>query len=243
MYHRLGFSSGTLLLAMVLAGTAHGKVSEEEAAKLGKELTPFGGETAGNADGTIPKWEPKWLGPVPGIEYGGPGTLRPDPYADEKPLFSITPANYKEYKDRLTEGQIALFERYETFRMDIYPTRRDFDYNPRMVEKVKWNATNTELANGVESLQHWTGSTAFPIPQGPEEVMWNMRSNHCYEAFHTISMGCLPTASAPTMRSTTIQRAPSTTRSIRYRQRKRWPAIGSYGPCRRAWRPRGPRAR
>jgi hypothetical protein len=178
-----------LLLAMVLAGTAHGKVSEEEAAKLGKELTPFGGETAGNADGTIPKWEPKWLGPVPGIEYGGPGTLRPDPYADEKPLFSITPANYKEYKDRLTEGQIALFERYETFRMDIYPTRRDFDYNPRMVEKVKWNATNTELANGVESLQHWTGSTAFPIPQGPEEVMWNMRSNHCYEAFHTIYDG------------------------------------------------------
>ena len=31
-------------------------ISAEEAARLGKDLTPLGGEMAGNADGTIPAW-------------------------------------------------------------------------------------------------------------------------------------------------------------------------------------------
>lgn len=39
-------------------GASHiqAKVSEEEAAKLGNELTPLGGDKSGNADGSIPPW-------------------------------------------------------------------------------------------------------------------------------------------------------------------------------------------
>ncbi len=181
---------GSVLLAALASNIAYAKVSEEEAEKLGKELTPFGGEKAGNEDGTIPEWTGKWLGAPPHVKYEGPGTKLPDPYADEKPLFSITAENVEEHKERLNEAQIAMFERFpETFRMDIYPSHRDFDVNKRIAEKAKWNATNTELTNGVEGLKNWTGGPAFPIPQGPEEVMWNSRTNACHSSYSLIYDG------------------------------------------------------
>jgi len=184
MLRSFNHAAAALLLAALGSGLVQAKVSDEKAARLGKDLTPFGGEAAGNADGTIPEWSGKWKGLPPGLKYDGPGSKRPDPYADEKPLFSITPENYTEYKDRLSEGQIALFERYPIFRMDIYPSHRDFTYNDKIIEKVRWNATNTELSNGVESVKHFTGGTAFPLPQSPEEVMWNTRTNSCTESIH-----------------------------------------------------------
>ena len=42
--------------AMLAAAPAWGAVSPQEAAHLGEDLTPLGGEKAGNADGTIPAW-------------------------------------------------------------------------------------------------------------------------------------------------------------------------------------------
>ena len=43
--------------ALVLSvGGARAAVSEQEAARLGKELTPVGAERAGNKDGSIPEW-------------------------------------------------------------------------------------------------------------------------------------------------------------------------------------------
>ncbi len=176
-----GFTFATACIAVLLSsGLVQAKVSEEEAAQLGKTLTPFGGEIAGNAAGTIPPWSGKWRGVPPGLEYAGPGSKPPDPYADEKPLFSITPDNYQKYRENLSEGQVAMFERYPTFRMDIYPSHRDFAFNQRMAEKAAWNARHTELANGVEALRNYTGGIAFPIPKAPEEVLWNTRSNYCH---------------------------------------------------------------
>ena len=181
---------GSVLLASLASNVAYAKVSEEEAAKLGKELTPFGGEKAGNKDGTIPEWSGKWLGAPDTVDYKGPGTKPPSPYADEKPLFTITAENVGEYKERLNEAQIAMFERYpKTWKMNIYPSHRDFDVNKRMAEKAKWNATHTELANGVESLENYTGGVAFPIPEGPEQVLWNTRANGCYASYHMVYDG------------------------------------------------------
>lgn len=179
-YARSTIVSG-LLAALLGAGTALASVSEEEAARLnGKDLTPFGGEVAGNADGTIPAWSGKWLGVPPGVEYGGPTTKAPSPYAGEKPLFSITPENYREHTEHLSEGQVALFERYPSFRIDVYPSHRDFTYPEDQIKKAAYNARHTVLSNGVESVSNYTGGVAFPIPKGPEEVMWNTRTNTCH---------------------------------------------------------------
>ena len=43
-----------LLALLLVAGPAAAKVTPEEAAKLGGELTPVGAEKGANADGTIP---------------------------------------------------------------------------------------------------------------------------------------------------------------------------------------------
>ena len=146
------------LAALLMAtGLAHAKVSEEEAAKLGTELHPFGAEKGANADGSIPEWNPKWKGLPPGLDYKGPGHTRPDPYEAEEPILIITAQNYQEHKENLGEGQQALFERYPEYRIVVYPTHRDFDVNDLIKERVKWNAVHTEVDNGVETLKHYNG--------------------------------------------------------------------------------------
>ena len=66
------------------AFTATAAVSEQEAAKLGKELTPVGAERAANKEGTIPAWTGGMTTPQAGWK---PGQKRIDPYADDKPLI------------------------------------------------------------------------------------------------------------------------------------------------------------
>lgn len=52
-----------------------------------------------------------------------------DPYANEKPLFTITAENLSQYAERLTEGQKAMFARYpQTFRIPVYTGHRDFRF-------------------------------------------------------------------------------------------------------------------
>jgi len=164
------------VLAMLASG-AQAKVSEEEAARLGADLTPMGAEKAGNADGSIPAWTGSMQGAPAELNYGGDGSPLPDPYADEKPLFSITAANADQYADKLTAGQKALLKlRPDTFRMDVYPSHRDAGYSQIEIDRANWNATRTELANNGESIQNWTGGTSFPIPATGIEVMWNSRT-------------------------------------------------------------------
>lgn len=173
------FIKGTcmsLLLGSLATGAfAYTKIDASEAEKLGKELTPTGAEMKGNADGSIPAWTGKILGVPEGLSYDGSGSPYPDPYASEKPLFSITADNYEDYKDKLSDGMIALFKKFPDYRMDIYPSHRDFRYNEQFEKRSKWNVGNSELVNGIDGLQSMTGGIPFPIPQSGAEVIWNAR--------------------------------------------------------------------
>lgn len=169
-----------LVLALNIVGAAklQAKVSLEEAEKLGGTLTAMGAEPGPNADGSIPAWTGNMLGLPEGLSYAGPGTPYPDPYADDKPLFTITAKNLDEHAGRLSEGQIALFRTYpETFKMHIYPSHRDGRVYERFLERVKFNALNAELINGNDGIKGFTGAVAFPIPQNGAEAMWNGRTN------------------------------------------------------------------
>jgi hypothetical protein len=76
--------AGSLALSLpALAG-----VSEQEASKLGKELTPIGAERAGNADGSIPAWTGGLASVPAGISYKE-GDHHPDPFADDQIKFTI----------------------------------------------------------------------------------------------------------------------------------------------------------
>ena len=86
------------------------KGKPEEAARLGKDLTPMGAEMAGNADGSIPAWNAEGT-PIPDSFVPGSDNYV-DPYAGEKPLYTIDNSNWREYEEFLTEGTKAIFEKY-----------------------------------------------------------------------------------------------------------------------------------
>ncbi|MRI33837.1 DUF1329 domain-containing protein [Endozoicomonas sp. OPT23] len=163
--------AGVMFAAM---GTAHAKVSAEEAAKLGiegTELTPFGAIRAGNAEGTIPAWTPEMKVPD-GFKSGD---RYPDPYADDKPLFTITAENVDKYKDKLTAGQIEMFKTFpETFKMHIYPTHRGTGFSDFAYQSAMKNASRAELAPGGNGIRNAFGGVPFPIPKSGDEAAWNM---------------------------------------------------------------------
>jgi len=167
---------GTLHLCVLMAvvwtavpGSAF--VSSQEAAALKSRLTPVGAERAGNADGTIPAWT-GGLTSAPGYVSGAPRT---DPFAADKPLFSITARNFRDHEDRLPEGAKALFAKHPGYRMDIYPSHRSAAAPDWVYENIFRNATRAHaapegIAYGVEGA---VGGIPFPIPQNGFEAMWN----------------------------------------------------------------------
>ena len=160
-------------LSALIVGSAFAAVSPEEAARLGQDLTPTGAERAGNADGSIPEWNPDGP-PIPADFVPGSDNYI-NPYPDEKPLFSVDINNYKDHLDHLTEGQIAIIEKYgpDGFRMDIYPTHRDYVPPQWITDNTQKNATNANMvADGLKIEGNLPG-VPFPIPQNGLEVMWN----------------------------------------------------------------------
>jgi hypothetical protein len=105
------------------ASSAMAAASAADAAKLGAELTPLGGLKAGNADGSIPAWDGGLTSAAQaGFANFRPGQHHPDPYANDKPLYTVTPANMSQYASKLTEGHKKLLQTYRnTFKMIVYP--------------------------------------------------------------------------------------------------------------------------
>jgi hypothetical protein len=164
------------VLAALLAGLAvpqaQARVPAEKAAELGKRLTCTGAEQAGSPGG-VPAYTGKFKGTWPGVksDHG----FEPGPYAEEKPLFSITPENLAKYADRLTEGEKALFAKYpKVFRMDIYPSHRDFAPGDRVCENTRKNAESAELLHDGKGVSAVGGGLLFPIPQSGLEAIWTI---------------------------------------------------------------------
>ncbi|MFP6848583.1 MAG: DUF1329 domain-containing protein [Pseudomonas sp.] len=163
--------SAAIVLALT-AGSALAAVSPQEAAKLGASLTPFGAEKAGNAAGTIPEWTGGITKAPAG--YTTPGQHHVDPFADDKPLFTITKANLDQYKDHLTPGQIAMFNTYpNSYQMPVYPTRRSGSAPQWVYDNTIKNATTAKLLDGGNGFSDAYGGVPFPIPQNGVEALWN----------------------------------------------------------------------
>jgi len=162
----------TILGLTFVTGNAVAKVTAEQAMKLGQELTPVGAVQAGNNEGSIPEWTGGMTKPP--ADYKGDGTPRIDPFRKEKPLFIINASNYKQYSNKLTQGQHALLERYpDTFNMPIYKTHRTAAAPQWVYDKTRLNATRTELIAGGDGIVNAYGGYPFPIPKDGYEVIWN----------------------------------------------------------------------
>jgi len=128
---------------------------------------------AGNADGSIPPYTgglPQDLSP-PGYAPGD--TMLPDPFADEKPLVTITRQNMEQYKEMLTAVTQELLRRYPSYRVDLYPTHRTVPLAAHQIENARLNALGARTAEGGLALENALPGVAFPIPANGYEAMWN----------------------------------------------------------------------
>jgi hypothetical protein len=160
-----------VMMVVTWAPIIFGAVSAEEAAKLGKTLTHVGAEMDGNKEGTIPPYT-GGLTKAPANYKPGSG-VRPDPFAAEKPLFSINAQNMSQYADRLTDGTKAMMKKYPTFRIDIYKTQRTVAYPDVVIRNTAKNAQRAKTYNGGLSISGARAGVPFPIPKDGYEVMWN----------------------------------------------------------------------
>src|SRR5208282_1375890 len=157
-----GATVAGVLVLLLVGNHALAQVSAQEAAKLKTTLTPLGAEKAGNKEGTIPAWDGGATKVTPGFKNGG---TRPDPYPNEKALFSITSKNMDQYADKLTEATKALLKKYPGFRVDVYPTHRTANAPQWVYDNTFKNATRAKLVNGSAGMEPegaW-GGVPFPI--------------------------------------------------------------------------------
>ncbi|VVQ15714.1 DUF1329 domain-containing protein [Pseudomonas fluorescens] len=155
---------------LVAAQTSWAAISQNDAERLGKDLTPMGAEKAGNKDGTIPVWDGGLSTPPAGFK---PEQGYANPFPNEKPLFVITAQNVEQYKDKLSAGMIEMFKKYPTYRMPIYTTHRTFALPQEVYQNVKVQSTKVNL-DEKGSLQNYAApGIGFPIPKTGIEAMYN----------------------------------------------------------------------
>ncbi len=159
-------------LALLTGGLAQAAVSPDQAARLKTDLTPMGAERAGNADGSIPAWDGGYTQVPAGYKRGD---KRADPFAGEKPLYSITAANMGQYGEQLAEGTKVLLNKYPDYRLDVYPTHRSAAAPQWVYDNTFANATRAQVDVPTEKVSGAYGGIPFPIPQNGAEVLWNYR--------------------------------------------------------------------
>lgn len=161
---------GAVALLLGAATLGWAQLAPAELARLGGDLTPLGGEKAGNADQTIPAWDGGITKPPAGFK---PGMRHPDPFAADKVLFSIAAGNLSEHAAKLTEGHKALLKAYPTFKMHVYPTRRSASAPQWIYDATKKAAATAKLAEGGNGVESTLNGIPFPIPKSGLEVIWN----------------------------------------------------------------------
>ncbi len=167
---------GLLLAVTALLGvSSRAAVSETDAARLGRDLTPLGAEMAGNADGSIPAWTGGITTPPAGYKAG---MHHPDPFAADQPLYTITSGNLAQYEAKLPAGYLSVFRAYPDYKLIVYPTRRSASNPPRVYEATKTNATRAQLIADGNGLSGALVGVPFPIPQNGLEVVWNFLTRY-----------------------------------------------------------------
>jgi hypothetical protein len=135
----------------------------------GEGLTPMGAIRAGNADGTIPPW----TGGLVGTISSKPVHSRPDPFPNERPLFSINAQNVDRYADKLAAGTIAMIRTLAGYHVDVYPTHRTAAAPQYIYDNAVANVHRAHLVHGGLGVDGAELSVPFPIPHNGNEAVWN----------------------------------------------------------------------
>ena len=138
----------------------------------GPLLTPVGAERAGNAAATIPPWKGGITEPPASYV---PGEQHVDPWPEDGVLYTITADNMADYADQLSPGQQALLRVYpDSWRIQVYPTRRSASYPEWVYQAIEDNARNASvLREGKGGVAGTNVSSPFPLPASGVEAVWN----------------------------------------------------------------------
>src|SRR5204862_328594 len=82
-----------------------------------------------------------------------------DPYAADKPLFTITAQNAAQYADKLSPGQMAMLKKHPTYKLNVYTTRRSAALPQTVYDDIKKNAAQSQLTSGGNGVGN-SGTTA-----------------------------------------------------------------------------------
>lgn len=167
------FSVFGLLFLFVVSG--RGAVTESEAARLGRDLTPLGAIQAGSSDNSIPAWTGGITTPPAGYKVGD---HHPDPFAADQPLFTVTAANAAQYQGKLTAGHQSLLKAYNGYKLAVFPTRRSASNPQRIYAATRKNATSAQLVANGNGIKGAIVGVPFPIPQNGLEVLWNFLTRY-----------------------------------------------------------------
>lgn len=161
-----------LLTLLTLAhASAPAALTAEEIQRLGRELTPLGAERVGNAAGTIPAWDGGIIKAPEGFKGGG---HHPDPFAADRPLYTVTRANRAQHAEKLSAGHQAMLEQYgDSFRMNVYPTRRSAAFPQYYYDATRKIAASAQLIEGGNGVSGAAVGLPFPIPKNGLEAIWN----------------------------------------------------------------------
>jgi hypothetical protein len=160
----------SILLLATCALQAHASVDSAQAARLGQDLTPLGGERAGNAAGTIPAWDGGMAQPPANYQ---PGMHHPDPYSADAPLYQVNSQNLAQHQAQLPDGLKLLLEKNPDYFLNVFPTRRSAAAPQRIYDATRFNAERAELISGGNGVEGVASGIPFPLPQTGQEAIWN----------------------------------------------------------------------
>lgn len=166
------FTRRALLLTAAFSLPFHARaIPQKSIERLGKDLTPIGAERSGNIAGAIPAWNGGIDKPPVGFDRTA-GWL--DPFATEKPIYTVTAENAAKYKELLSVGQQAMLHRQRAYKMKVYPTHRTAAYSPAVYRAISAEAANASTESDGNALRFvYDSRVPFPIPESGVEVMWN----------------------------------------------------------------------
>ncbi|MFL6923803.1 DUF1329 domain-containing protein, partial [Pseudomonas marginalis] len=170
---------GALAIMSLTAGTSHAAVSPQEAAALGKTLTPWGATVAGNAAGTIPAYTGGLPPSTQPEGFKSDSGFWANPYASDKPLFIIDNKNVAQYADQLSDGTQELIKRFPgSYTVTVYPSRRSARYPDWINENSIANASRCKTIDDGLAVEGCFGGVPFPTPKTGHEVVWNAQLHY-----------------------------------------------------------------
>ena len=150
--------------------TAFALQVQAQSARLGQDLTPLGGERAGNAAGTIPSWEGGLAQPPANYRAG---MHHPDPYAQDAVLYQVNSQNLAQHQAQLPAGLKVLLEKNPDYFLRVFPTRRSAAAPQRIYDATRFNAQSAELISGGNGVAGVAAGIPFPLPKTGQEAIWN----------------------------------------------------------------------